>query len=307
MPAAYFHEVVARKVFSMIDSPDFIKKHMSAYLLGSQGPDPLFAHQKLNPFTKSLLPLLASRIHNSRVTEFIKSMVKNAKDNTVLSVYTLGYLTHYATDRIVHPYVYSVTENAVNKQKHAHDFLEAAFDTWLYRKSSLDGIPKRCGFLNELSREKQDRVTLLLLNCLNEVFEEHKANKYFIFDSIGDFNQIMKLMYSKDDKKLKFFQSIENILKKRGAFTSYFTPFILPGYDFTNASHSPWKAPWDLSRSYNYSLDELLILSCELSKSLIENVSNIWTNDASFNKLEAGINNINYKGQPARIYSDYFN
>lgn len=301
MPAAYFHEVVARKVFSMIGSPDFIKKHMSVYLLGSQGPDPLFVHQKLNPFTKSLLPLLASRMHNTHIAEFINSLVKKSKGNSVLTVYTLGYLTHYAVDRIVHPYVFSVTENAVNKGKHSHDFLEAAFDTWLYRKSNMSGIPQRCRFLDELSREKQDRVTLLLLNCINEVFPKYTANKYFIFDSIGEFNQTMRMMHSKSDVKLKIFQTVENILNKKGAFTSHFTPFVLPGDDFTNASHSSWKAPWDLSRSYTYSLDELLILSCELSKSLIEYVSDIWTNSASYDKLEACIGNINYKGQPVEI------
>ncbi len=99
----------------------------AAYFWGSQGPDPFFF-----ALGNGHIMQLGGRMHRTAVLDVFQAMAEAVGDSAAAFAYLLGYCTHYALDRAVHPYIedqahrlsvrYRLSESA------AHKFCEADLD-----------------------------------------------------------------------------------------------------------------------------------------------------------------------------------
>lgn len=111
MPAIITHDLFAKDIYSeTFESVGGSREAAEAFLLGNQGPDPLFyvaADPRYTGFSQ-----LGSTIHRARPAEFIvalKAAVSSLPPHQRPwgRAYVLGFLCHYELDRTVHPLVYS--------------------------------------------------------------------------------------------------------------------------------------------------------------------------------------------------------
>lgn len=134
MPSAYSHFIMARQ--SLLSLPpriqDKITPYLSLYYFGAQGADFCFFYK----FMRRKKLNLGSHLHRVGVYTAFQCMQRFSAQSPAIFAYSAGYLTHYAADSILHPYVC-----AVAKKSHlTHTRLESALD---YQYGKLHGPAAR--------------------------------------------------------------------------------------------------------------------------------------------------------------------
>ncbi|MCK5130399.1 MAG: zinc dependent phospholipase C family protein, partial [Clostridiales bacterium] len=158
MPAAYIHERIAKKALAQI-SPlsTSIKDNLDAFELGSQGPDILFFYNIINFLNRNTRPNhLGERMHKERISALFKEILINTKNQKGIAIaWSLGFVSHYAVDCTIHPYVYAMSNNddgTTNTTKHL--VLESQFDTWCYQRRHAHGVPRQVRCISKLSENQ---------------------------------------------------------------------------------------------------------------------------------------------------------
>ena len=111
MPAIITHHIFGEDVLrtlpaGMVEG----EEEVLAFLLGNQGPDPLFARFSTVPSVAVRCRRLGHAMHNGRVVEAAFAMRDGVShlpvaDERVGRAFALGALGHYALDRTAHPFV----------------------------------------------------------------------------------------------------------------------------------------------------------------------------------------------------------
>ena len=107
MPAIITHDLFGKDVYGKtFDTIGGSRDAAEAFLLGNQGPDPLFFVAPDPRYRR--VGKLASTLHRTRPAEFLvalKSAVRElpAQERSVGRAYALGYVCHYLLDSTVHP------------------------------------------------------------------------------------------------------------------------------------------------------------------------------------------------------------
>ena len=134
------HHIFGQQVLREADpaAVRLIESNLSAFCWGLQGADLLYAHRNVNEFSE--LPTYGRMIHgektNTLFTFLAHDLLSHRKcaDFDSLMAYFYGFCCHYALDRNVHPYVFSMqkqVENATASVKHfpsAHWYVEDGID-----------------------------------------------------------------------------------------------------------------------------------------------------------------------------------
>ena len=75
------------------------------------------------------LPGLGSRMHEEKTGAFLRSLCANVKTRPQVE-YTLGFLSHYAADTVVHPFICAMcAPGQPYAGKGGHGYLEIALDS----------------------------------------------------------------------------------------------------------------------------------------------------------------------------------
>ena len=135
MPEGYTHSRIALRAAKAagwtVTSPE-------AFMAGANGPDMLFCYQAWKSGAKRTinLPALGNRMHEESTGAFLKALSHHAV-TPVQKDYFLGFLCHYATDTVVHPYVEAVTRCcAAYGGPTGHGKFEIALDSHLHEKDT---------------------------------------------------------------------------------------------------------------------------------------------------------------------------
>ena len=110
MPALITHDTFGRDVYDHRHS--FIggtRDEADAFLLGNQGPDPLF-YSVLSPRLHAV-HRLGNRMHNEKPSELLEAFkqslfVLKEGERGIGRAYALGFLCHYLLDSTMHPFVF---------------------------------------------------------------------------------------------------------------------------------------------------------------------------------------------------------
>ena len=121
MPSAYTHFLVARQ--SLLSLPariqTKIKPYLSLYYFGAQGADFCFFYRYLSKESN-----FGSYLHRTGGYKAFDAMHRTAAQSPALFAYAAGYITHYAADVILHPYVYAFSKQST----WTHTRIESALD-----------------------------------------------------------------------------------------------------------------------------------------------------------------------------------
>ena len=131
MPEAYTHIRIARAALAQSGQT---AASAAAFEMGANGPDPLFAYKVLARRRPYDLAALGNRLHEEQCGAFLRALVFRAWSPAQRS-YVLGFLTHYAADATLHPYVEAACrEGGQFCMRHGHGFCEVALDSFFHAK-----------------------------------------------------------------------------------------------------------------------------------------------------------------------------
>lgn len=226
MPEGYAHVRTGRK--ALLLSRIFITD-LTAFGSGTQGPDPMFFHIFGSIKDKFKLPHLAAKMHCSMTGAFLCSLVKNA-ELPIEKSYALGFLTHYATDRNIHPYVAFLTagENALYDMPQGHGFFEIALDSALYKQDFYTKTIDVSHSTPTLAGEKLMIICRLLKKTIKEVYgEEIKAIS--LKHSFKNIRIARKALTCKTTFKKRLLRFAERyLLRKENLLSAHSSPANFP-------------------------------------------------------------------------------
>jgi hypothetical protein len=126
----HMHVMLVEDIVKTLD----LNIDMANAKLGSQGPDLFFFNIKSKDHGQSVN--LANQMHNKKINQqliYLTDYVKKNYSDTLFSFY-VGYLTHYALDTIIHPYIfyysgkYNPNDSTTLKHKGLHVRFERRVD-----------------------------------------------------------------------------------------------------------------------------------------------------------------------------------
>lgn len=238
MPEAYTHIRIARRARallsatgadSLMDGPGLTV----AYEMGAQGPDPLFAFHILSARKPYPMAQLGGRIHAAQCGRFLRALVFRAY-SPVQRAYTLGFLTHYAADAALHPYVEAMArEGQPFGMQEGHGFCEVAMDSYFHEKDGLGAAVQGDDAAPALVTDALAEVCALLHACVLEVYGEDVPVEH-LADAFHDFRWLHgSIFVSKHGGKRALVWLAERlVLRRPGYGLSHMTPAKQPPAGF---------------------------------------------------------------------------
>ena len=246
MPSVYTHFLIAQKtLFSMPSAiQNKINPHLALYYFGAQGADFCFFYKFLRPKKGNF----GSYLHRTGGYDTFSVLRRQAKNFPALYAYAAGYITHYAADSILHPYVYA----AAGKSSFIHSRIEGGLDC-LYGKRYAKTTRK--------DHEKYLRPTLT---------KEEKAQLFSLYAAIAEKCGFPPLA------KPAFLRAI-----------TIFNAYLPLSFTFLNAN-SPQLLKATFGADYPHRADELLLSICTRARALTEEFTFAMHADASLSHAQFG-------------------
>ncbi|MBQ3221033.1 MAG: zinc dependent phospholipase C family protein [Clostridia bacterium] len=131
MPASYTHYLVAHEAYFRLSRAlqENLQPHLRLYYFGAQGADFGFFYPVFNGSSPRNLGSILHRRGGYAASVVCKAF---ASRSTPILAYSLGFLTHYATDTVFHPFVYA----HAGKSPLRHSRIEQALDCFLQRETA---------------------------------------------------------------------------------------------------------------------------------------------------------------------------
>ncbi len=298
MAEFYAHERLARMTAQEMEMEPFVSKHFSAYLVGADGPDPMFFHAFWRYRSHGLnFQRLGIRIHSARCDQFLWALVQNARTGAQ-KAYVLGFFCHYALDQILHPYVRFQCRAGDFTMKGGHGYLEEAIDSTLYRMDTPDarGLEppmERFGiFLIDAAEEEE--IDALLCQAVRQAFKRKEIARGQFLKAFAHLRWAKRCLRHPTPFKKRVWRLVELALHLNGAITAHSSPLALPECDYMNLSHRTWfdeKAPGVPRQE---SVEELMNLAQKRATAYLSCVQRVWRGACNEKDLFALTRNRSY-------------
>lgn len=151
MPAIITHEMFGEKMLELVDSTAFPTTDThDAFLLGNQGPDPLFYAFRMSGARK--VKYLGSVMHQRNCARSFDAMrgfsiYLKDEEREIAEAYLCGFICHFVLDSTTHPFIYHEVETIMgagveglnDAASQIHGQVEADLDSMmLWRTRNLD-------------------------------------------------------------------------------------------------------------------------------------------------------------------------
>ena len=177
-------------------------------------------------------------MHEEKTGAFLRSLCANVKTRPQVE-YTLGFLSHYATDTVVHPFVCAMCEKGQPYgKKGGHGYLEIALDSTLHAEDTGSSLVPVEDVSPLPTGEELADITALLHTCLLETYGEDIPVEY-LADAFWHTYKLRGIFPSKHGVRRAFFWLVEPLFGGRGFITGHVSPRQLD-------KHLPdeWTAPF---------------------------------------------------------------
>lgn len=242
MPAGYLHSLCADRARAISGVTPALRDVM---ILGAQGPDPLFT-LGIFPLRPSSKPSrLGNLLHSYRTGAFLRALCRRAKaGGSIERAYALGFLTHYALDSTIHPYVYSQSNRPDGRYSSTlHMALEKSWDALYYRQTHERGTPVSMPGAAE-TRNMWPTIAAHWAGAIGDVFPEEGVTSATIAEALGCTVKANGLTHSPRGVKYRIVWLLERVIGKPGLGTSQMTPTKPMAGDIVNAAHRTWRSPF---------------------------------------------------------------
>lgn len=245
MPAIFTHYLFAKNHL------DKDEKYQEAYILASQGPDPLFFFGQLPWARKGRdnrldINKLGIGLHHEDITDFYVEMIHYAResnDKDLLFSFIKGFFLHYALDRNCHPYVFAKTgfsDDPVLKKFYAscHTKTESAIDMLLGQKDGSWNEDTSIALQIDDTELMKISEMIYVANSRSDKYPSIQKDSYF--KSVHDYKKVMKFVNVPHYFKRLF---VTFFGKESMAYSLNYPRNLKKTYgdiDFLNEKHSAW-------------------------------------------------------------------
>ncbi|HIZ47489.1 zinc dependent phospholipase C family protein [uncultured Subdoligranulum sp.] len=222
MPEGYTHLRTAQKAAAAIH---YKIQCPAAFGAGANGPDSFFCYEVWKKKAKRHydLPGLGERMHEEKTGQFLLSLCRHVKTRPQVE-YALGFLCHYATDTVVHPFVCAMCEPGMPYGgKGGHGYLEIALDSTLHGEDTGDTLVPGDDASPLPTGEELADITTLLHTCLLEVYGEDIPVEY-LADAFYHIHALRGIFPSRHGLRRALFWLVEPLFGGRGFITGHVSP-----------------------------------------------------------------------------------
>ena len=283
MPEGYTHVRTARRAAALAQLEI---EHPAAFACGANGPDIFFCYRAWKSGEKrgEDLPALGERMHHENTGAFLRALVQNAA-TPVQRSYALGFLSHYAADCTVHPYVVCVTgEGGPYAGPGGHGYFEIAVDSHLHELDTGKLAVPVDDTTPLLAGADLAEVGALLQKSLRQAYGL-TVSREALADTFWHTRALRRLFVSRFHIKYALFWLVEPAFGGRGAVTGHITPARLAG----TGSHPkgslpcPWVDPFTGQRR----MEDLNALLTKADKAgRIHFVGNVEAREAVYGQVD---------------------
>ena len=171
MPAIICHHIFGEDAAAML--PEGMvdgEEELLAFLLGNQGPDPLFARFSTLPGAAAADHRLAHQMHDERCGQALMAFRDGVQhlpvaDERIGRAFVLGLLAHYRLDSVAHPFVFAQQEalaaastELAGAQEDLHAVIESDIDSWILWEKRRATVLERPAHMNLMRTERICRV-----------------------------------------------------------------------------------------------------------------------------------------------------
>ncbi|MDR0930070.1 MAG: zinc dependent phospholipase C family protein [Oscillospiraceae bacterium] len=292
MPSGYLHkrcaEEAARRAGLPIAAPE-------AYLLGAMGADPLFM-LGIFPLRLNSRPLrYGHMVHQRRTGAFLLALLRQGRaGGAAAHGFALGFLTHYALDTTVHPYVYAHSVGSDGRyHSRIHMRLEKQWDTLFFRQDGGRGTAVTTPGIAE-AQAIWPEIAAIWARATAEVFPGEALSEAMALKALQDAARANRLTHSPRGGKYALVWAAERIIGKAGLATAQMAPRFLPRGDFVNAGHRPWRNPAAPGVKRSEGLAELWEAALEKAQALLLAGDKYLSGEMAEAEMARAIGNLGY-------------
>ena len=259
MPALITHDFFGRDVYDRLYT--FIggsRDEAEAFLLGNQGPDPLF-YTVLSPQLREH-NRLGSTMHNKKPSELLAALknslsILGSAEQEVGRAYALGFLCHYTLDSTMHPFVFfheyqvcDAGEPGLSRAdgSEVHGVIESELDELVLfekRAETVATFNPSAEILNAsdfVLRIVSKMYAYVALTVYGEIIPATMFET-----AVKDFRIAQRLFYSPSGRKRAIISRAEELLRPYSFYRSMsHRPVALTTSQFDNRAHEAWENPF---------------------------------------------------------------
>ena len=282
MPATAAHAFFAKDVYDIL--PNDIKENLnvSRIKMFAQSTDSLMFYNLLSIIPGKKIRMFQKQFHRNQTQEFFINLLKyikesEKKDKDTLS-FLYGFITHYALDSTIHPYIFYKTgyfdKSKPNSYKYnnIHTFMETFIDNDMIRRRYKTNpyklnFSKFCLDIKPYSNNLNQTINYTFYNT----FKIKNMDKIY-YKSLKQMNFFIK--YFRQDKYgikkniYKFFDSFTSQRTFRLEALSYHYP-LNDRHNFLNLNNKMWRNPTTYDLTSTESFVDLYLKAIKISKILI--------------------------------------
>lgn len=276
MPSSITHQLVAEEAAARLpaEAKNAVSKHPDEYYLGAQGPD-IFFFYRIGCRSEYNL---GKFLHRNRVYDtfnfFLNALREDAlpalsdEEEEEALAYILGYICHYATDSVFHPFVYSYMEqNGCDKREHQQ--MENDWDVYFLRERK--GLSaERFKFAFSAKKIISDGTVHKLYAHLARAFEREDVKRGKFDRGLKNFDLYLDFFHKKCYRSQRRWEKAEKFFHAK-RFLSRLYPRENIDPDYVSGDHFPL-----LSRGAGGNADALfncaVARTCALFELFLESV-----------------------------------
>lgn len=171
MPAIICHHIFGEDAAATLPAGMIEgEEELLAFLLGNQGPDPLFARFRTLPSHAARIHALGHDMHDGRCGKALLAFRSGVAhlpraDERIGRAFVLGLLAHYRLDSVAHPFVFAqqealaaASEELAGSQTELHAVIESDIDSWILWEKRRATVLERPAHTNLMRTERIGRV-----------------------------------------------------------------------------------------------------------------------------------------------------
>ena len=278
------HVVQAERVLERIESRQVvegIRSQIRLFRLGAQGPDPLFFHRCFPGDGKGRLVDVGSQLHAHRTGDFLTHGFRQLSPVSwnagwiQLASYLAGFVCHFCTDRILHPYVNAMEHNwAWSREgiptRTTHGEVETMLDVILWREAGHGSASRtRTAKMCPGPQPWPEPVVNFWVTGLYDVFGLH-VKETLLTEVARDFHRAHALLYDPRGIKKQLIHWVDGLTGD--AFHPAKMPCPVtetPGIDWLNSRHRGWFQPQQPDTLRSESVEDLMAMAVDESANAI--------------------------------------
>lgn len=300
MPDIYTHILAGRESLKNIETleRESILYFDKLFYLGCMGPDIFLYHNSFSRIANREAIGLGRMMHRKDCGNLITNALKYIKETSDVDtfsdkrvIYLLGYLCHYAADRIAHPYVfyrsgiYQKGRKETYKFRRYHKIIELAIDSQMakYLDNGDINIIKMYELI-DVGKRIPDEIENLYEHICSIYFKGHteKLRKDLVNKSYTSMKKAWSIFYDPN--------YIKRYLLKQIGLNIFIYPVDCNDRDYMNEKKEKWFDPWSCKES-NKTFFEIFNEIVELSSALLTAAIAYLDNKLSFDIVKEIIGN----------------